>query len=281
MSVQDLSGAAVLADGIKYGESPRWHDGELWFSDVFDNRVCRLTPRGVETVVELPGPSGFGFLPDGSMVIASMSEKVLYRGPVDALEPWVDLNDGPDIAMLNDLVVASDGTVFVGRYLVGKPVPDGEIISVRPDGSWTVAAVDLVAPNGLGITADGSTLLASATGEEAIFAFTIDGSGSLVEKRTWAALPGRSPDGLCLDSEGGVWFGSAFTGEFLRVTAGGEVTHRLARPGVWTVAPMLGGESGTTLFLLSNDTNLEKFVAGESTGVIEAVDVSYSRTGRP
>ena len=28
-----MSGPEVLLEGVAFGESPRWHDGRLWFSD--------------------------------------------------------------------------------------------------------------------------------------------------------------------------------------------------------------------------------------------------------
>ena len=34
-----MSRTRVLASGLHFGEAPRWHDGELWFSDFFDYAV--------------------------------------------------------------------------------------------------------------------------------------------------------------------------------------------------------------------------------------------------
>jgi sugar lactone lactonase YvrE len=31
--------ARILADGLYFGEGPRWHDGRLWFSDFYDHAV--------------------------------------------------------------------------------------------------------------------------------------------------------------------------------------------------------------------------------------------------
>ena len=86
---------------------------------------------------------------------------------------------------------------------------------------------------------------------------------------------GRHPDGLCIDAEGGVWVGCYDTGEFLRVIAGGTVTHRITVDHGWAVAPALGGADGRTLYLIVDDATHEGLMRGESAGrVLQArVDV--------
>ena len=62
----------VLVEGLYFGEGPRWRDGKLWFSDFFDHAVKTVDLSGeVEVMVELADqPSGLGWLPDGSLVVA-------------------------------------------------------------------------------------------------------------------------------------------------------------------------------------------------------------------
>jgi len=43
-------GVELLADGLHFGEGPRWHQGKLWFSDFFDHAVKTVDLTGtVET----------------------------------------------------------------------------------------------------------------------------------------------------------------------------------------------------------------------------------------
>jgi len=46
----------VLMDGIAFGESQRWHDGRLWFSDWGAHQVIALDPDdgSHEVVVSVP-----------------------------------------------------------------------------------------------------------------------------------------------------------------------------------------------------------------------------------
>ena len=71
-----------VAEGIGFGEAPRWHGGRLWFSDMPRGVVCRLAGDGaVEQVCTVPGrPSGLGWLPDGRLLVVSMRDRALAPG---------------------------------------------------------------------------------------------------------------------------------------------------------------------------------------------------------
>jgi sugar lactone lactonase YvrE len=71
----DALTTTVLAGGLAFGEGPRWHDRKLWVSDMHANRVVTVDDDGkVERMVRVSGrPSGLGWLPDGRMLIVSMS----------------------------------------------------------------------------------------------------------------------------------------------------------------------------------------------------------------
>src|SRR5215469_10082813 len=71
----------ILAEGIYFGEGPRWRDGRLWFSDFYAQAVKSVSPSGdlrVEFEID-DRPSGLGWMPDGSMLIVSMTKRQLLR----------------------------------------------------------------------------------------------------------------------------------------------------------------------------------------------------------
>ena len=145
-----------------------------------------------------------------------------------------------------------------------------------------VVATGLAIPNGLGFLPDGSTLVVSETNGSRILAFPAESDGSLGAPSVFADLGAeRHPDGLCVDVEGGVWVGCVDTGEFLRVVAGGAVTHRVAIDRGWAVAPALGGVDGRTLYMVIDDTTHEGLVKGESTGWIMQARVDVPGAGSP
>ena len=126
---------ALLADGFVFGEGPRWHDGVLWFSDMHGEAVYTATLAGeVTRQVELPGkkPSGLGFLPDGSTLIVSMADRAVLRLERDGSVRVHAAFDHLVQDEINDMVVAPDGTAFVGTY---STTPDGGfLVRVTPDG---------------------------------------------------------------------------------------------------------------------------------------------------
>ncbi|MBN9189857.1 MAG: gluconolactonase, partial [Microbacterium sp.] len=61
----------VLADGLHFGEGPRWRDGRLWFSDFYDHAVKSVSPDGdVRVEFEIDDrPSGLGWTPGGDLLV--------------------------------------------------------------------------------------------------------------------------------------------------------------------------------------------------------------------
>jgi len=280
VSLRHLRAEPFLA-GLGFAEGPRWHDGWLWYSEIERNRVMRVRPGGEpEIVAEVASPSGLGFLPDGSLLVTGMHTGILHRVPAGGKpEVYADLSGyGP---VINDMVVSREGRAYVDVYKPGPPfqpptAPDGsacalsadidrhylnglgtspslegQIVAVETDRSHRPVAGDLNYPNGLVITPDGRRLVASISHESRLLAFDIADDGSLANRRVWAELPGRHPDGICIDAEGGIWVACLAISAFQRVLEGGFVTHHLATPGRWAVAPALGGEDGRSLFMIS------------------------------
>lgn len=264
-------------DGIVFGEGPRWHDGRLWFTDGPAGKVYSAGETGDLTVeVELERASGLGWLPDGTLVVSTLFEAKVHH--VDAQGNLAATYDLGEVAWsTNDLVVTADGRTYVDLYAT-----EGGIGLVEPGGRVRVVATGLKGPNGLGVLPDGSTLVVSETMGSRILAFPVESDGSLGAPAVFADLgPERHPDGLCVDAEGGVWVGCYDTGEFLRVVAGGTMTHRIEIDRGWAVAPALGGSECRTLYMVIDDTTHEGLVAGESTGWIMQARVEVPGAGSP
>ncbi len=269
-------------DGIVYGEGPRWHNGRLWFSDVLAGKVCSVGKAGdVAVEADVAHASGLGWLPDGTLVVSTLLDAKVHH--VDARGHVAATFDLSELAWsTNDLVVAPDGRGYVDLYQAIPTAMDGAIGLIDPGGAVRVVATGLALPNGLAFLPDGSTLVVSETNGSRLLAFPAEPDGSLGAPSVFADLGAdRHPDGLCVDVEGGVWVGCYDSGEFLRVVAGGTVTHRVAVDGGWTVAPALGGVDGRTLYMVMDDTTHEGLVNGESTGWIMQARVDVPGAGSP
>ena len=273
--------STVVAEGLTYGEGPRWHDGSLWFSDMHADAVRTLDADGVLGLgAHAHHPSGLGWTPDDDLLVTTLETPVLSRVTSGGSEEYCDLS-GLGLS-LNDMVATPDGRVYVDVYTErGGGAPRGGIALVTPDGEARMVASGLVTPNGMAVTPDETTLIAAETFGNKLHAWTIRADGTLGDQRVFADLGPRSPDGLCVDVEGGVWVGCFLSCEFLRVLEGGEITDRVATGESWAVAPALGGPDMRTLYLVINDTTFEGIATGDSRCRIEAVEVAVPGGGSP
>jgi sugar lactone lactonase YvrE len=264
-------------DGIVYGEGPRWHNGRLWFTDGPAGYVYSAGESGDLAVeAEVAHASGLGWLPDGTLVVSTLFDTKIHH--VDAAGNITATYDHSDLVdSTNDLLVAPDGRAYVDLY----QATGGAIGLIDSSGAVRVVASGLAMPNGLGFLPDG-TLVVSETRGSRILAFDVRSDGSLSAPTVFADLgEGRLPDGLCVDVEGGVWVGCVTAHEFLRVVAGGSVTHRVAIDRGWAIAPALGGADGRTLYMVIDDTTIEGVTKGESTGWIMQARVDVPAAGSP
>jgi sugar lactone lactonase YvrE len=146
---------------------------------------------------------------------------------------------------------------------------------VTPDGQARAVARDLSFPNGAVFTPDGKTLIIAETFAYRLTAFDVAADGSLSGRRAWAALGDVMPDGICLDAEGAIWFGSPLTSQFVRVREGGEITDRIdcTQP---AIACALGGADGRTLYLVSGPTTRPEEALAVRAGRIDSIRVAVA-----
>ncbi len=286
--MKDAHDRTTWADGIVFGEGPRWHQDQLHFSDIGAGQVYRVVEKGrLETVVRVPGrPSGLGWQPDGALLVVSMEDHRLMRFDGGTLREVADLSAWCG-GHLNDMVVDATGRAYIGNIgfdLEVQPIDPRptRLVRVDPDGAAGPVADDLMAPNGMVITPDGRSLIVAESGRARLSAFTIDAAGDLSGRRVFAPLPdGAAPDGICLDAEGAVWVASPTTNEFLRLREGGEVTDRIGSADRPAIACMLGGRDRRTLFLITAPTASIASSIPLAAGRIEAVQVDVPGAGLP
>ena len=222
----------VLAAGLGLVESPRWHDGRLWFSDWTAGRVLALGPDGaLDVVVAHPSlPLCFDFLPDGRLVLVSGPERALLTLEADGtLRTYADLS-GLSSYGGNDIVVDGRGNAYVNSpafdFAEGPPPGErqpGFVALVRPDGSASVVADDIAFPNGMAVSDDGRTLVVADSYRSQLVGFDIADDGTLSGRRVWAPLGTDNPDGICLDATGAAWYADVPHQRCVRVAEGGEV----------------------------------------------------------
>jgi sugar lactone lactonase YvrE len=276
----------TLMTGIVFGESPRWHDDRLWFSDWGAQEIIAVDLEGnSEVIIRMPSfPFCIDFLPDGRLLIVSASERLLLRREPDgSLVTHTDLSSLSEHPW-NDIVVDGRGNAYVGN--IGFDFPAGEfapgtLALVSPNGSARQVADGVAFPNGIVVMPDNSTLIVAESYANSLTAFDIAADGSLSNQRVWADLDNGVPDGICLDTEGAIWYGDVPNKRCVRVREGGEVlqTIELDRG---CFACMLGGVDRRTLFLVAREWGgMESTAEGERTGQVLSAPATAPGAGWP
>ena len=263
------NGRTVLHSGLVFGEGPRWHNERLWVSDMHGHKLWTISLDGsAKVVAEFDDlPSGTGFLPDDTVLVAAIRSQKLYS--VDssgAIALYADLSFRE--GWLNDMIVDGNGRAYVGyrtgRFAQGKSEGDDKIILVHPDGRIEDVASGILGPNGIVITPDGRTMIVAMSFGKSLVAYDINDDGSLAGERVWADLA-QTPDGICLDEESAVWVGHPRARRFVRVAEGGEVLDEIICDDE-AIACMLGGADGRTLFMVVAEISREDLTRFQEPG---------------
>jgi sugar lactone lactonase YvrE len=267
-----------LANGFCFGEGPRWFEGLLWFSDMLGEAVHTVNLHGDMTKLPLAGhaPSGLGFRPDGSLLIASAENRQVLRYDGETVTTVADLS-GVVPADLGDMVVDNTGRAYVGS----QAREGGVVVRVDVGGAVTVVAEDLAFPNGMVITPDDKTLIVAESTARRLSAFAIVDDGSLCDRRVFADGLDGPPDGICLDIEGGVWTAMTLAHKFDRVVDGGEVTDRIPVGDRTAIACTLGGPERRTLFMLTSTSAYPQRLVGTKLSRLDATTVDIAGAGLP
>jgi sugar lactone lactonase YvrE len=255
----------TLLTGLAMGESPRWHENRLWFSDWGAQEIIALDLEGKREVVLRTSfglPFCIDWLPDGRLLVVSGREGLLLRRERDgSLVTHADLR-ALSAGAWNEIVVDGRGNIYVNGGA-------GIIALVGPDGRTRQVADAIAFPNGMAVTPDNATLIIAESHGRKLTAFDIASNGSLSNRRVWADAGDGVPDGICIDADNAVWYGDVPNKRCIRVREGGEVLQTInCDRGCF--ACMLGGAGKRTLFL----------IATEWRGMENIAEVARARTGQ-
>jgi gluconolactonase len=260
--------------------------GDLYFSDIINNRILRMTPAGAVSVFREDSgrTNGNTFDSRGRLISCEGAEqgpggrRRVVRTDMTTGEVTVltDRYDGKRYNSPNDVCVDPQGRIwFTDPYYMEDRSPlelDVEAV-YRIDLDGKVARVlgppEIERPNGLAITPDGRTLYLNDShsrpgGNRKVWAFTIAPDGSLGGRRlVFDFGKGRGGDGLRLDERGNLWVAGGILlprnkGETADVPAGvyvispeGKLLGRIPIPEDVTTNLAFGGPDRKTLYVTS------------------------------
>jgi sugar lactone lactonase YvrE len=282
----------VMVSGLGMGESPRWHEGRLWFSDWGTNEIVAVDLDGNSEVMgHGGGSSGWAanWLPDGRTLITGA--ELIRVEPDGSRVRHADLDHISPYGW-SEMTVDGRGNIYVNSInfdfadftdVLSSGTAPGKIALVTSEGDVSEVADDLAFPNGMVVTPDNATLIVAESFARRLTAFDIAADGTLSNRRVWADVTG---DGICIDADSAVWcsdVGPDEGGVCLRVRKGGEELDRieLDRP---CYACMLGGEDGMTLFMVVakwfGPDRMEELIHAR-TGQVLATRVDVPHAGWP
>jgi sugar lactone lactonase YvrE len=281
----------TLATGFGLVESPRWHNGRLWFADWTAGEIRVLGDGGNSEVVVRHAslPLCFDFLPDGTLLVVSAAQRALLRASsAGELTTYADLRPLSELGA-NDIVVDGRGNAYVNSNNAefGATAPPdgpatGRVYLVPATGAPRLVADDLDFPNGMAVAPDNRTLVIAESYRHRLTAFDIGSDGSLSGRRVFADLGDDPPDGITIDTSGAVWYADVPHAQCVRVGEGGEILDRVSVDR-GAFACMLGDSDGRTLYVvgahwpgasgLSEQTDWD--------GAVWSVDAPEARGGWP
>jgi sugar lactone lactonase YvrE len=247
----------TLLTGLVVGESPRWHEGRLWFANWGAQEIVAADLQGNREVIA-HNPTAFpragysiDWLPDGRLLVTG--QDLLRREADGSLVIHADLS-GLSRYGWNEIVVDGRGDIYVnsvGFRFGEEEFRPGIIALVTPDGSVRQVADGVAFPNGMVITPDNKTLVVAESFAGKLTAFDIAADGGLSNRRVWAQFGPGAGDGICMDAEGAIWCSTMMDDKpaCLRVREGGQVLERMDLERA-CFACMLGGEDRKTLFMM-------------------------------
>lgn len=281
----------ILGEGYTWAEGPVWvpSEGFLLFSDVPENVIHRwkdgegVTPwlagagyTGTGPKLGETGPNGLLLDAEGKLLVCQHGDRRVARLEAPWEAPALEYStvaagyDGKPFNSPNDLILASDGTLYFtdppyglgqGPDALASDLGFNGVYRVDPEGEVTLLDDSLTRPNGIALSPDERTLyVANSDPERAVWmAYDRREDGSLGPGRLFFDAtemvgdehPGL-PDGMTVDAQGNLF--ATGPGGVLVFSPEGEHLGTLT-PGKAT-ANCAFGEDGSTLFMTAHDTLL-------------------------
>lgn len=282
----------TLATGLRFPEGPvALDDGSVLLVEIARGTLTRVDPEGgVHVVAQLGGgPNGAAIGPDGAVYICNnggcftWDEVMGYTLPGGLPDDWtggsiqrVDLDTGEVTTLYtessgrplrapNDLVFDAHGGFWFSDHGVRAERTSDRtgLHYALPDGSRCEEVVfPLDAPNGVGLSPDGSTLYAAETHTGRVFSWPVTGPGQVGQASPighhgalLAGLPGMQLlDSLAVDSGGWVCVGTLGNGGITAISPDGATVEHVPLPDPLVTNICFGGPDLRTAYVTLSGT---------------------------
>ena len=238
-----IQASRLLEVGCSLGEGPLQHsDGDLYWVDINEHRLYRWDRVGDPAVVAFDEPvSAVAETTDGVLVATAAGLVHLRRrgdrvlvAPLPRASSDLRMNDGK----------ADPFNRFVGGTM-GRPGPRPGAGSLWSFGGGPPEELvaDVTISNGLAWSTDGGTMFYIDSPTHRVDAFDYDGStGRVSNRRTVVEIPvgAAGPDGMCIDTDGGLWV-ALWGGSAVHRYVDGELDTVVEVPTPYVTCPAFAG----------------------------------------
>lgn len=237
--------------------------GRLVVTDIPNGRIFRIGASGGEAweqVARYEGwPNGLKVRADGSYLITDYR-----RGLVR-----IDSRDGSVSEVLatvrsesfkgvNDLCIDADGAIyFTDQGQTGLQDASGRVYRLTAEGSLHCLIDTCPSPNGVVLDATGRFLFVALTRACQVWRLPLGADAGVSKAQLFCQLPGgvSGPDGLAIDSEGGVLVANPGHGCVWRIDRNGIPTHRIVSCAGRAITNLcFGGPERSLVYITDSDT---------------------------
>lgn len=276
--------ASELGEGARYDPDT----DSVWWVDILGQSIMRLSLKdGLQSEWRAPTTVGTTFASSDGRVLALLRHTLAEFQPTDgSFFPLIAFPEEPASNRFNDGVVGPDGLVWLASMDFDCRAPSGRLYCIDPSGRATSRDDGYMVANGPAISADGRTLFANETMRGLIFAYDRDPyTNELRNKRVFAEIASDEglPDGLAVDTEGGLWVALVTGGRVRRFTPEGASHFDIALPTPITTSVAFGGPRGSTLFVTTGRILLTppELEAHPTSGSLFQVDLDFQGARSP
>ncbi len=249
---------------VAFTEGPAWHaDGSVYFSDIENSRVMRLSPEGKLGVFRTPSGKANGLLFDhqGRLIACEGGNRCLTRTEPDGtIKILANRYQGKRFNSPNDVTIDSGGHLFFTdpRYgdrsnvemfdEAGKSIEG--VYRVDPDGKVTrILGQEIGRPNGIAVSPDDRHLFVADNANDddgnsrCLWRFELDADRNVVDgsqKKLFDWGSDRGPDGMAIDKQSRLYVTAG-----LNYAAPPHETADKYKAGVYVISPE--GELLTTI----------------------------------
>ncbi len=263
MRIIEGSGRSLL------GEGPLWsaRDNAVYWVDILGQRLQRLSlATGAIEHWDMPEPIGWvierqnapGFIAGFASGFAELTLEPFAIRPIGDPEPDLPGN------RMNDAKADPQGRIWAGTMAANCKDVTGSFYRFDPNFRWTKVDGSYGIANGPAISADGRTLYHTDTALSLIYRFDVKEDGTLGERYPFIRFEPEwgFPDGMTLDTDGGLWVAHWGGGRVSRFTPDGKFERSIALPASQITCCTFAGPELDRMFVTSAADGVDEPHAG-------------------